>query len=184
MTPAANIEPTRIKTRSIVLTGFMGSGKSTVGPLIARMLGWRFLDADEVIEREAGCTIAKIFAERGESAFREIEQQTIARLSAEAGLVLALGGGAIEREETRTLLLTTPGVQLVHLEVTLDITLKRCRGTEGTRPVLADRKNLEQRYQKRLPLYRLSHHSIAVDQIKPREVAQAVIQAVGLSGSY
>ena len=82
--------------RRIVLTGFMGSGKSTVGPLVAARLGWRFLDVDDVIEAEAGVAIAEIFARHGEAHFRELERATIARLAADGALVLALGGGAIE----------------------------------------------------------------------------------------
>src|SRR5215472_270232 len=81
--------------RRIVLTGFMGSGKSTVGPLLAGCLGWRFVDADDVIEAEAGMPITEFFTLRGETAFRESEHATIARLAGENSLVLALGGGAI-----------------------------------------------------------------------------------------
>src|SRR3954471_8712453 len=92
----------------IILTGFMGSGKSTVGPLVAERLGWRFIDVDDVIEAESGTTIAQIFQERGETAFRDFEHATIARLALENNLVLALGGGAIEREDTRYLLLNSP----------------------------------------------------------------------------
>ena len=58
--------------RRIVLTGFMGSGKSTVGPLLAQRLGWRFIDADNVIESEAGCPISEIFRRQGEAAFRDL----------------------------------------------------------------------------------------------------------------
>ncbi len=161
----------------IVLTGFMGSGKSTVGPLVAGKLGWRFVDADDVIEAESGCSIAEIFARHGEAAFRERERAVIARLAEVDGLVLALGGGAIEHAETRALLLSAPGTLLVHLEVQLETTLKRCRGTEGTRPILADRANLERRYARRLPLYRAAHISIAVDALTPDEVARAVVKA-------
>jgi len=163
--------------RRIVLTGFMGSGKSTVGPLVAQKFGWRFVDADDVIEAEAGCTIAQLFARHGEAAFRERERTTIARLVGGDGLVLALGGGAIEQAETRKLLLSAPGTLLVHLEVALEITLRRCAGTEGSRPILADRANLEQRYARRLPLYRAAHVSISVDTLTPHEVAQAVVEA-------
>ena len=167
--------------RRIVLTGFMGSGKSTVGPLIAEQLGWRFVDVDDVIEAEAGTTIAQIFATQGERAFRDLEHATIARLVCESDLVLALGGGAIEREETRTLLLDSPGTLLVHLEVELETTLARCSGTENTRPVLADRANLTARYERRLPLYRTAHVSIRSDDKAPRDVAEAIVRAAGLS---
>src|ERR1035437_10777009 len=84
----------------IVLTGFMGSGKSTLGPLIAARLGWSFIDVDDVIEAEAGVTIAELFARHGAAGFRARERATIARLAGGDSLVLALGGGAIEHEAT------------------------------------------------------------------------------------
>ena len=155
----------------------MGSGKTTLGPLVAARLGWNFLDVDDVIEAEAGVTIAEIFARHGEAAFRERERATIARLAAGDSLVLALGGGAIEYAATRTLLLTAPGTLLVHLEVELATTLKRCQGTEQTRPILADHANLESRYQRRLPLYRTAHVSIPVDALTPEEAVEAILRA-------
>lgn len=166
--------------RRIVLTGFMGSGKTTVGPLVAARLGWRFVDVDDVIEAETGATIAELFIRNGERAFRDQEHSTIAQLAAEEALVLALGGGAIERIETRDLLLTAPETLLVHLEVELETTMARCRGTEHTRPVLADQANLAARYQRRLPLYRTAHVSISVDALTPEQVADAVLRAAGL----
>jgi shikimate kinase len=164
--------------RRIVLTGFMGSGKTTLGPLVAARLGWSFIDADDVIEAEAGATIAELFSNHGEAAFRERERATIARLAAGDSLVLALGGGAIEHEGTRSLLLAAPGTLLVHLEVELATTLKRCRGTEQLRPILADHANLESRYQRRLPLYHMAHVSIAVDALTPDEAVNAILRAV------
>jgi shikimate kinase len=166
-------------TRRIVLTGFMGSGKSTVGPLLAARLGWRFVDVDDVIEAEAGAKIAELFTKHGEAAFREREHEAITRLAEGEHLVLALGGGAIETEENRTLLLESAGTLLVHLEVGLETTLKRCEGTEGTRPILADRTNLAARYERRLPLYRLAHVSIRVDGLTPGEAVEEVLQAAG-----
>jgi shikimate kinase len=164
----------------IVLTGFMGSGKTTVGPIVAARLGWKFVDVDDVIEAESGIPIAEIFARDGEAGFRDLEHTTIARLARTDALVLALGGGAIEREETRDLLLTMPGTLLVHLEVALETTMTRCSGTEGTRPVLADHANLAARYIRRLPLYRKAHVSIVVDELNPGQVADAIIASAGL----
>jgi shikimate kinase len=164
--------------RLIVLTGFMGSGKTTVGPLVAARLGWRFVDVDDVIEAETGSAIADFFSRHGEAAFRKREQETIARLAAGEALVLALGGGAIEDAATRSMLLAQEGTLVVHLEVQLATTLARCAGSEGTRPVLADRANLEARYRRRLPLYRTAHASIAVDALTPEEVADAVIRTI------
>jgi shikimate kinase len=168
------------QTRRIVLTGFMGSGKSTVGPLLAARLGWRFVDVDDVIEAEAGTKITELFARHGEAAFREREREAIAKLAEAEELVLALGGGAIETEATRTVLLGGEGTLLVHLEVELETTLKRCAGTEGTRPILADRANLAARYERRLPLYRLAHVSIGVDGLTPGEAVEEVLHAARL----
>jgi shikimate kinase len=179
MTSKAQSEAQAAAPRRIVLTGFMGSGKTTLGPLVAARLGWSFIDVDDVIEAEAGVAIAEIFARHGEAAFRERERETIARLAAGDSLVLALGGGAIEHEGTRALLLTAPGTLLVHLEVKLSTTLKRCQGTEHSRPILADQANLESRYQRRLPLYRMAHVSIAVDALTPDEAVDAILCAIG-----
>jgi len=135
--------------RRVVLTGFMGSGKSTVGPLLAARLGWRFIDADDVIVADAGIPIAEFFARHGEPAFREREHATIARLAHEHYLVLALGGGAIETEPTRHLLLNSPGTLLVHLDVKLETTL-----------------------------HRTAHISIPADDITPNQGVDAIVQAM------
>lgn len=168
------------KARRIVLTGFMGSGKSTVGPLLAARLGWRFVDVDEVIEAEAGARISELFSRHGEAAFRERERETIARLAEGEQMVIALGGGAIETEQVRALLLGGTGTVLVHLEVELETTLARCAGTEGLRPILADRANLKGRFDRRLPLYRQAHLSIKVDGLTPEEVVDEVVHSAGL----
>jgi shikimate kinase len=167
-------------TRRIVLTGFMGSGKTTVGPLVAERLGWSFVDVDDVIAFEAGTTIPEIFRSEGETEFRRRERAVIASLARREELVMALGGGAIEDEATRLLLLTIPETLLVHLEVELATTLARCKGTEHLRPVLADEANLKNRYERRLPLYRMAHVSILVDTLAPEQVAEAIVRAAGL----
>jgi shikimate kinase len=167
--------------RRIVLTGFMGSGKSTVGPLVARRLGWNFLDLDDLIQQETGSTVADFFLHHGEAKFRDLEHVAIAQLVARDAVVLALGGGAIERAENREVLLAAPETLLVHLEVELATTLARCAGTENIRPIFADRANLAVRYSRRLPLYRTAHANIAVDALTPAEAAEAVLRAAGLN---
>jgi shikimate kinase len=82
----------------------MGSGKSTVGPLLADLLGWSFLDMDEAIERRTGRPVAALFAERGEEAFREIERRTAEEVARLARHVVAAGGGAFVRPDTRAAL--------------------------------------------------------------------------------
>jgi shikimate kinase len=158
----------------------MGSGKSTVGPLVARRLKWKFVDVDDVIESQSGTSIAQLFLDEGEDAFRDREHETIAALVPGDALVMALGGGAIERSDNRDLLFAAPETLLVHLEVALTTTLARCRGTELTRPVLADQANLARRYERRLPLYRTAHVSLSVDTLSPEEVADAILAAAGL----
>jgi shikimate kinase len=180
MTVPAQSVPLSTPPRRIVLTGFMGSGKSTVGPLLASRLSWNFLDVDEVIEAETSATIAQLFAIHGEPAFRQREHATIARLAHQDAIVLALGGGAIETAATRDLLLNSAGTLLVHLEVQLATTLARCKGTEHTRPILADQANLASRFERRLPLYRQAHLSISVDALTPAEAVEAILKAARL----
>lgn len=167
--------------KRIVLTGFMGAGKTTVGKILAQRLAWRFIDVDAEIEVAASATIAQLFAERGESWFREFEQETIRRLLACDSVVLALGGGAIEDPRTRALLLSAEETKLIHLEASLETVLLRCRGTESLRPLLRDSANLEDRYHRRLPLYRESHHSILVNSLPPASVVQAILDTLAPS---
>jgi len=162
--------------RRIVLTGFMGSGKSTVGPLLAQRLGWKFIDADDALVSRLGMTIAEFFAQHGEAAFRQREREAIAHLIQQDSLVLSLGGGAIETDATRELLLTSPGTRLVHLEARLETALERTRGTEAIRPVLADTVNLRTRYERRLPLYRKAHLSVSVDSLTPEQIVESILQ--------
>ena len=117
----------------IVLVGFMGAGKSTVGRSLADRLGLPFLDSDTVIEERAGRSIAQVFASDGESAFRALEAATIADLLDGPSAVLSLGGGACGNPTTRGRL---AGHTVVHLEVSFDQALARV-GADPRRPVLA-----------------------------------------------
>jgi shikimate kinase len=89
---------------NIVLIGFMGSGKSSVGRRIASFTGRRFVDTDELVTARAGRSITQIFADRGEAYFRDLETATLGELAAENDLVLATGGGIVLREENRAAL--------------------------------------------------------------------------------
>ena len=164
--------------RRIVLTGFMGAGKTTVGHLLAKRLHWRFQDVDAHIEAETGSTIAQLFETHGEPWFRELEHQTIRELMNSNSVILALGGGAIEDDRTRELLLSSPTTRLIHLEVSLDTVLLRCHGSESIRPILRDRDGLESRYLRRLPLYRQSHLNVPADDVSPARVVEAIYAAL------
>jgi shikimate kinase len=84
---------------NIILIGFMGSGKSSIGRLLARLLGGRFVDTDQLIIKSAGCEIAEIFARDGEEHFRELETAALESLRGKIGLVIATGGGIVLRPE-------------------------------------------------------------------------------------
>jgi shikimate kinase len=117
----------------IVLVGFMGAGKSTVGRLVARALNVPFTDADHAIEAQAGRPIRQIFADEGEPAFRNLERQVITRLlGGEHEAVLALGGGAVENPAIRAAL---AGHDVVFLQISLDDALARV-GYDTGRPML------------------------------------------------
>src|SRR3546814_11596084 len=91
-------------SRTLVLVGLMGAGKSAIGRRLATRLGLPFVDADQEIERAAGCTIEDIFEMYGEPAFRDVERRIIARLLREPVCVLATGGGAFMDIDTRGLI--------------------------------------------------------------------------------
>jgi shikimate kinase len=169
-----------ICVQRIVLTGFMGAGKTTVGNLLSDRLAWRFVDVDAHIEAAAGKTIAQLFVEQGEPWFRQLEHETIRDLLAAESTVLALGGGAIEDQRTLALLLASPQTRLIHLEASLPTILERCRGTENQRPILQDAVNLENRYQRRLPLYRQAHYTLAVDSLPPATTTEAILHHLGM----
>jgi len=89
----------RMKHHTLIfLTGFSGSGKSTIGPLLANSLGFEFIDLDREIENAAGKSINRIFSEDGEAAFRELELRTLERIGSQKELVVSLGGGVLEND--------------------------------------------------------------------------------------
>ncbi|MED5622201.1 shikimate kinase [Ideonella sp. BN130291] len=146
----------------ICLVGMPGGGKSTVGRHLARHLGWRFVDSDADIERRLGTSISAYFNEHGEAAFRDVEQQVIAELTAPpgAGLVLATGGGAVLREANRDALRRSGTV--VYLRSTPEELFRRLRH-DTQRPLLQVRdplKRLRDMHHERDPLYRRTAHYI------------------------
>ncbi len=144
-----------MKKNNIVLIGFMGCGKSTVGKKLAGALGFQFSDTDAMIEEAYGKTISAMFAEEGEEYFRNAETELLRKLSTDAeGLVLATGGGMPMREENAELLREVGTV--IFLEAKIETILERLQNDTG-RP-LADgedrKKRLRPLYEKRLPVYR------------------------------
>ena len=135
----------------IVLVGFMGAGKTTVGRLLAAKLAVPFSDSDHVIEARAGKPVRQVFADDGEPAFRQLEHDVIAGLLAKnEDMVLALGGGAAVHEGTRANLAHS-GVPVVYLKVSYAEAMRRVGG-DLDRPMLA-RPDVAQLHRDRDPLY-------------------------------
>lgn len=131
---------------NIVLTGMPGSGKTTIGRIIAQKTGREFVDTDECIREKCGCEISEIFEKYGESTFRDIETEVIARVSKETGVVIATGGGAILRSENVDLL-SSNGV-IVFIDADID---SLCETND--RPLSDTREKLIALYEKRYPVY-------------------------------
>lgn len=131
----------------VVLLGFMGCGKSTVGRLLAERAGWDFLDTDEQIERQEGMSIARIFEEKGEDAFRDAEHRVCCQAASLKRTVIATGGGAMTFERNRRAL---DGCTKIHLSLPFSAARERV-GSDPSRPLFGpDAENL---YNQRMPLY-------------------------------
>ena len=164
-----------------MLVGLSGSGKSTVARLLARRLGWRAVDTDQLIQRQEGMTVQEIFRVRGEPAFRALEAATIADVCRRSRQVIATGGGSFVADANRLTLLN--GNMVVYLESppeTLAARLSRNIGREP-RPLL-ENGNLVDRLaelgRQRDQQYRSAHHVIVTDQRAPREVVDVIAELV------
>lgn len=128
-------DPLLLKKDRVYLTGFMGSGKSTIGPILANTIGYDFLDIDRTIEAREGKAVTEIFRERGESYFRALEREIIEQIRSRFRLVISLGGGTVTDPEAFQIIRTS-GI-LVYLKVTPEQLFKRLhRRTD--RPLLSD----------------------------------------------
>ena len=163
--------------QSVVLVGFMAAGKSRIGGLLAQRLGLPFADSDVAIEEAEGCTIAEIFRQRGENAFRDLERELIGRLVAGPPQVIALGGGAFLDERARTLL--NERARTVWLDTPFDLLAERITRSSH-RPLARNRPVGELRalwYQRR-PSYAQAHIRIDTSDAKPERIVTAIIEAV------
>ncbi|WP_375425102.1 shikimate kinase [uncultured Friedmanniella sp.] len=160
-------------TGTIVLVGAPGSGKSTVGPLLAARLGVAFVDVDGVIEERAGRSIAEIFADDGEPAFRALEESTTAELLGGPG-VLSLGGGAVLSAATRKAL---RGHRVVWLQVSASTAVSRV-GLNEARPLLLGnvRGRLIKLLAERTPLYaEVATERVETDVLTPAAVVDVLV---------
>ena len=110
---------------TIYLTGFMGSGKSTIGPILANTLGWDFFDLDKLIEDKTGKKIREIFEQEGENHFRKLETNTLKEISESQNVIISLGGGTIASKENLEILKKTG--KIIYLKVSLDTVYQRLK---------------------------------------------------------
>jgi shikimate kinase len=170
----------------VYLAGFMGSGKSTVGPLVADALGVDFVDLDDVVEARAGQSIPTIFSEHGEAAFRQLEADALRATADRSDAVIALGGGTIADDANREF--ARSHGRLIYLKVSADTVVERVVEGAAHRPLLQDDTGtplpidrMHARIERLLAARRSAYEAapITVDANRPPgAVARAIVEAV------
>ena len=170
----------------ITLIGFRGSGKSSVGPLLAERLGMSFIDTDRQIEQQTRQSIAEIFAEQGEKYFREVEAKMLQTIYQQENQVVATGGGAVLNPQTQ-LLIQQKG-PAIWLQADVETTLKRIQkdqATAASRPALTNldfRQEVVTLLNQREPIYRsLSDIRIDTDNATPEQIVEDILPQLATS---
>jgi shikimate kinase len=165
----------------LCLAGFMGSGKTTIGTLLARQLAWRFVDLDDRIEEAAGLRIPEIFERLGEAAFRQMEADQLRAalgraLEHKEAAVLALGGGTYAQAGAPEFL-RAANVPVIWLDASLDVLLARCMTMTG-RPLFRDEPSFRALYAQRLPSYQQADHRVDSSGEPARVVAEILRRGI------
>lgn len=160
----------------IYLTGFMGSGKTTLGRLLSLLLDYQFVDLDTYIEEWSGRAIPDIFAGTGERHFRSLESKALSESFSWSDTVIAVGGGAIVSEETVGRVLQN-GL-LVYLSAKEDSLLSRIEGSAGTRPLFTDQDSVSALLSARIPFYERAHITYCTDQESPAESISGLVDEI------
>jgi len=168
---------------TVTLIGFRGSGKSTVGPLLAERLGWAFIDADAEIERRAGRTIRQIFEESGEPEFRRIEREVMADLLQSDRRVIAAGGGAVLDPQTRAALRNSGPVVWLRAEIeTLTARIETDPTTRQRRPRLTTsggKTEVEHLLAERNPIYaRCATVAVDTDRLAAEQITEQILRDI------
>lgn len=161
--------------KNIVLCGFMGCGKSTIGNLLSRKMGMAFVDLDKYIEKKENKTVSEIFADSGEEYFRELEREASKELSEKKGVVIASGGGTLTFPENVEVLKKS-GV-IVLLDIPVEVVSERLKN-DTTRPLLArpDKEEaMRELYNKRLPLYRAAADVVIDANQSPMQICMQIM---------
>jgi shikimate kinase len=173
-----------MEVKSIALIGYRGTGKTTIAQELAARLGWDWVDADVVVELRAGKSIAAIFADEGQDAFRDLEAQVVAELCARSHVVIALGGGAVMREGNRHALQQCRDVVWLKASpATIEARLAGDPSTLARRPNLTNsprRQEIERLLAERTPIYRAcATLEVDTEGKAPAEVADEIVAALG-----
>lgn len=164
-----------MNTSRIYLTGFMGSGKTTVGRLLARQLDMPFTDLDEFIVKRAGRSIPEIFEQDGETVFRQLEAEAVGLISTGKG-IYGLGGGTVIDPISRDTLMTTGLV--IYLNASPDSLARRLLSEAQVRPLLAGVGQLDQKIaallEERSRIYESAHWNVPTDELTPEQVANVI----------
>ncbi|MFY9554951.1 MAG: shikimate kinase [Blastocatellia bacterium] len=158
---------------SIFLIGFMGAGKTTVGRAVADLLGYDFIDLDQLIESQVGKSVQEIFMELGEPAFRRLEREAIQACGNLNRTVVALGGGAYVQEENRALL--REAGKTIWLDCPLEVCLRRIEG-DRSRPLLSGKQKMSELLEQRRTSYRLADHAVQSGEATPEEIAREIVR--------
>ena len=174
------------RIQMICLAGFMGSGKTTVGTLLARQLAWHFVDLDDRIEESAGLRIPEIFERFGEAAFRQIEADQLRAALGRAvelkeSLVLALGGGTYAQPGALEFL-RSAGVPVIWLDSPVETLLARCMTMTG-RPLFRDETSFRALHAQRLPSYQHADHRVDSSGEPAEVVAEILRRGIVSTGS-
>ena len=161
--------------KSLVLTGMMGVGKSTIGRLLAKKLRFKFIDVDRLIERQEKRSIKKIFDVDGEEYFRKIEEKVTLKILKNKSSIIALGGGAFINNEIRKEIIKN--CCSIWLNLSLELLIKRYK-RNNKRPLL-EGKNLESEVKKilqsRKKIYALANFKINCDNMNKKDVVQKIL---------
>ncbi|HKU28493.1 MAG TPA: shikimate kinase [Candidatus Sulfotelmatobacter sp.] len=172
--------------RAVFLIGFMGAGKSSVGRALAARLNWAFEDLDDRIERRERRSVAQIFRESGEAAFRRAEHSALQDLLdgiGEQSRIVALGGGAYVQTRNAALL-TSASVPIIFLDAAVEVLWERCckQASEAgaERPLLRDPNQFRQLYESRRLSYADAPHTIHTDNLTVEEIATEIERTLDL----
>ncbi len=170
---------------NLILIGYRGTGKTTLAQILAQRLGWEWRDSDREIEQRAGKSIAQIFQEDGEPAFRDLEAKAIADLVRRSRTIVATGGGAVIREENRTQLRSAgPVVWLQASPEAINDRLRSDGTTSSRRPRLTDLSALEEIVQglkhRRTWYQECADLELSTEDVSPEELATVILKQLNL----